>query len=112
MQGYHPMGLADYSGLKMKITVKTFLTLRQIMRNHAKFEMVVDEMTLRELLDLLCEEFGEELKQQVFNRKTNGVSKMLRILVNGRHYTTLPEKLETRLQENDEIALFPPLAGG
>ena len=96
----------------MKITVKTYLTLRQIMRSQAKFEIDVAEMTLRELLDLLCEEFGEELKQQVFDRKTNEISQMLKVLVNGRHYTTLTDKLETRLQENDEIALFPPVAGG
>ena len=82
------------------------------MRNQAEIELDVDGGTLRELLDLLCEEFGEELKQQVFDRKTNKVSKMLKVLVNGRHYTTLPNKLETYLQDDDEIALFPPIAGG
>ena len=82
------------------------------MRNQAKFEMDVDEITLKELLDLLCEEFGEELKQQIFIRKTSVVNEMLKVMVNGRHYTTLPGKLETRLKEKDEIALFPPIAGG
>ena len=82
------------------------------MGNRAKFEMNVGDITLRELLDMLCEEFGEGLNQQVFDRKTHEVSAMLRVLVNGRHYTTLPDKLETLLQDNDEVALFPPVAGG
>ena len=82
------------------------------MRNRAKFEMNVGDITLLELLDMLCEEFGEDLSQQVFDQKTHEVSKMLRVLVNGRHYTTLPDKLETHLQDNDDVALFPPVAGG
>ena len=82
------------------------------MRNRAKFEMDVGDITLRELLDMLCKEFGNDLKSQVFDPKTNTVSNMLRVLVNGRHYTTLPGRLETYLQDGDEIALFPPVAGG
>ena len=82
------------------------------MGNRAKFEMDVGDITLRELLDMLCKEFGDDLKSQVFDPKTNKVSNMLKVLVNGRHYTTLPSKLETCLQDGDEIAMFPPVAGG
>lgn len=82
------------------------------MRDQGDFEIDVEEITIRELLGLLCEEFGEELKQEVFDSKTDAVCDMLKILVNGRHYSTLPDRLETRLQENDEVALFPPIAGG
>jgi molybdopterin synthase sulfur carrier subunit len=96
----------------MKIVVKSFLTFRQIMRGQARFEVEVDGITLRELLDQLCEEFGDDLKNQVFDPKTHKVSNMLKVLVNGRHYTTLPGKLETLLQDDDEVALFPPVAGG
>jgi molybdopterin synthase sulfur carrier subunit len=96
----------------MKITVKSFLTLRRAMGNQAEFEMDVDSITLRDLLDLLCGKFGESLKQQIFDPKTNEISQLLRVLINGRHYTTLPDKMETQLQDNDEIALFPPVAGG
>ena len=82
------------------------------MRNLTKVELEVDDMTLRELLDRLCEEFGDDLKIQVFDPKTHNVSNMLKVLINGRHYTTMPYKLETSLQDDDEIALFPPVAGG
>ena len=96
----------------MKITVKPFLTLRPAMRNLTRIEWEIDHMTLRDLLDRLCEEFGDDLKSQVFDPKTKKIGNMLKVLVNGRHYTTLPDELETQLHENDVIALFPPLAGG
>ncbi|MCG6911682.1 MAG: MoaD/ThiS family protein [Deltaproteobacteria bacterium] len=96
----------------MKITVKPFLTLRKVMGNLTKIELEIDDLTLRELLEGLCEEFGDHLKNQVFDPKTKKISNMLKVLVNGRHYTTLPHKLETHLCNNDEVALFPPVAGG
>lgn len=96
----------------MKITIKPFLTLRPAMKNLTRIDLEVDEITLRELLDRLCEEFGDDLSNQVFDRKTHKVSNMLKVLVNGRHYPTLADKLETLLQDGDEIALFPPVAGG
>ena len=96
----------------MKITVKTFLTLRPVMGNQAKFEMEVGDITIGELLDQLCDRFGEGLAAQVFDPDTNAVSHLLRVLVNGRHYTTLPDRLNTKLKDWDEVALFPPVAGG
>ena len=95
----------------MKITVKSYLSLRQMMGNQAEFEMEINDITIDEPLDQLCDRFGEGLVAQVFDRDTNEVSHYLRVLVNGRHYTTLPDKLDTRLQNNDEIALFPPVVG-
>jgi MoaD family protein len=82
------------------------------MRGQESFKINVDKITIRELLRMLCEEFGEDLKQELFNHKTDEVHDMLKILVNGRHYTTLSNRLETQLQNNDVIALFPPIAGG
>ena len=96
----------------MKVTIKSFLTLRQLMGNQTEFEMEIDDITIGELLDQLCDRFGERLAAQVFDRNTNEVSHLLRVLVNGRHYSHLPEKLNTQLQEGDEVSLFPPIAGG
>jgi molybdopterin synthase sulfur carrier subunit len=96
----------------MKITVKSFLTLRQVMGNQTQFEMEINDITIGELLDQLCDRFGEGLAAQVFDPDTNKVSHLLRVLVNGRHYTTLPDRLNTRLEGGDEVALFPPVAGG
>ena len=96
----------------MKITVKSFLTLRQVMGNQTEFEMEIADITIGELLNQLCDRFGEGLVAQVFDRDTKEVSHLLRVLVNGRHYTTLPDQLNTRLEDGDEVALFPPVVGG
>ncbi len=96
----------------MKITIKSFLTLRQLMGNQAKFEMDVDGITLKELLDLLCVKYGKGLKQQIFDPKTSEIRALLRVLVNGHHYTTLTDNLETQLQDGDEISLLPLMVGG
>ncbi len=97
----------------MIIKVKSFLTLRQVMDNQVAFDMKIDDdITVVDLLNVLCERFGLGLKEQIFDPNTNEISKLVKVLVNGRHYTTLPAKLETRLQDNDEIALFPQVAGG
>ncbi|MGD8857203.1 MAG: MoaD/ThiS family protein [Chloroflexota bacterium] len=40
------------------------------------------------------------------------VSRQVAILVNGRHYSHLPNGLNTKLKDGDDVALFPPIAGG
>ena len=104
--------MPDIAPVKMKIVVKSFLTLRQVMNNQSRIELQVGNITIRELLELLCDTFGEGLRRHVFDSKTNEISQFLKVLVNGHHYSTLPGKLQTMLQHNDEISLFPPLAGG
>ena len=60
----------------------------------------------------LCDRFGEGRAAQVFDHDMNEISSLLRVLINGRHYTTLPAQSNTRLEDGDEVALFPPVAGG
>ena len=38
---------------KIKITVKSFLTLRQVMGNQTEFEIEIGQISIGELLDLL-----------------------------------------------------------
>lgn len=65
--------------------------------------------TLRELLLKLSELYGEKFRNKVFDGEN--LSKEIIILVNGRHVVHL-EGLDTRLMENDEISIFPVVAGG
>jgi MoaD family protein len=69
-------------------------------------------MTLISLLDELADMFGERFTQMVFDKAGKGLNQHIRILINGRHYSHIPQKLSTRLQDGDEVALFPPVAGG
>jgi len=65
--------------------------------------------TLRELLLKLSELYGEKFRNKVFDGEN--LSKEIIILVNGRHVVHL-EGLDTKLMENDEISIFPVVAGG
>lgn len=65
--------------------------------------------TLRELLDNLCRKYGKKFSGKIF--VGDRLSDDIIILVNGRHILHL-QGLETKLVENDEISIFPKVAGG
>ena len=96
----------------MKITIRGFLTLKEVMGDQSDLELEIGNMTLISLLDELADMFGERFTQMVFDKAGKGLNQHIRILINGRHYSHIPLKLNTRLQEGDEVALFPPIVGG
>jgi molybdopterin synthase sulfur carrier subunit len=65
--------------------------------------------TLKELLDTLCAKYGKRFTEKVFSGDKLGDD--IIILVNGRHIDHL-QGLDTILSENDEISIFPKVAGG
>ena len=75
-------------------------------------ELEIGNLTLIELLYKLADMFGDRFAQMVFDKAAKGLNQNVRILINGRHYSHIPQKLNTRLQEGDEVAIFPPVAGG
>ena len=68
--------------------------------------------SLRGLFDVLSNRFGEEFTDLIYDSGTKRVRGDIRILLNGRHVVHLPKGLDTELKEGDEIAFFPPVAGG
>jgi MoaD family protein len=96
----------------MKITIRGFLTLKDVMGDQSALEIETGNITLRELLHELSYRFGERFSQTVLDKTGKGPHEQVRILINGRHYSHIPQKLDTRLQEGDEVSLFPPIAGG
>lgn len=96
----------------MKITIRGFLTLRKVMEARAAIDFKGDVLTVDDLLHELSEKYGEDFRKMIFDPETNTPGRHIRILINGRHYSHLPEKLNTQLHEGDEVSLFPPIAGG
>ena len=96
----------------MKIKVTGYLTLKKAMGDESVLEIEMENATIREVLSGLSKRFGRDFSDLIFDEKTKGLSDHIRVLVNGRHYKHLPNRLDTELEEGDEIALFPPLAGG
>lgn len=65
--------------------------------------------TLRDALLKLSDIYGEKFRKKIFEGEN--LSKEAIILVNGRHIAHL-QGLDTMLNENDEISIFPVVAGG
>ena len=96
----------------MKIKVKGYFTLKKAMDNRAVIEMEVENASLRDVLDNLSNRFGSGFSDLIFDPKTKEVKHHIAILVNGRHFSFLPRRLTTELNEGDEVAIFPQIAGG
>ena len=96
----------------MKITIRGFLTLRKVMDAQTVIDFEGDVLTINDLLHELSDKYGEDFRKIIFDPETHALSRHIRILINGRHYSHLPEKLDTQLLEGDEVSLFPPIAGG
>jgi len=95
----------------MVIRVKGYLNFRKLVpERHMEFPE--QGTTLRSLLVVLVEEIGESFQSGIFDERRGGVLLNVAVLVNGQHYTHLPKGLETPLQDGDQVAIFPPIAGG
>lgn len=96
----------------MKVTVKGYFSFKRLFSNLGISEIEISDGTLSGLFDILSNKYGKELKDLIYDSRSNKVRGDIRILLNGRHIVHLPKGLETELKEDDEIALFPPVAGG
>ena len=96
----------------MIIKVKGYLTYRDVI-GEREFEQL-DNVPVT-FLCFICElasEIGGEHGHALFNNEAGTIGKSVAIMLNGVHYNHLPDRLETVLKDQDEIAVFPPGAGG
>ncbi|MFC1891526.1 MoaD/ThiS family protein [Thermodesulfobacteriota bacterium] len=96
----------------MKVLVKGFFDVQKAMDNNATIEIEEDALSLRDILEYLSRRFGQDLSELILDPETKGLADHVMLLVNGFNYLYLPKKLDTDLKDGDEIALFPPIAGG
>lgn len=102
----------SYKAVNLIIKVKGYLTYRDVIGERA-IELGDDAPVL--LLDFLRElavELGGEPGRALFDEESGTVGPSVAVMHNGRHYNHLPDRLNTVLQDQDEIAIFPPAAGG
>jgi sulfur-carrier protein len=96
----------------MKISVKGYFNLQKAMDGKSQVEVEKATATIREVLDDLSARFGKDLTELIYDPGTEEPASHIILLVNGRNYLSMPERLESVLKDGDEVALFPPLAGG
>ena len=92
----------------MKVTVKTFATLRRFMEKESQVDIEPGTTTGDLLLMLAAAHPG--LKTELFD-ETGELREFVNVLKNGRNIYFL-DKLGTVLEEDDLIAIFPPSGGG
>jgi len=96
----------------VKVRIKGYLTYRKLIGDRSVEIIPGREATLRESLNLLALEEGDAFVSQIYNPKTRSLYQHVALLVNGRSLKQLPDGLDTCLEEGDDIAIFPPIAGG
>lgn len=93
----------------MTITIRAYATLREIIGSReTAFSLPLGE-TVRGLLENLCSAYPG-LRQHLFDSAGRTKPHII-ILKNGRNIASL-QQLDTPIDDNDVVALFPPVAGG
>jgi sulfur-carrier protein len=93
----------------MKITVRVYATLREIIGAGATALILSPGETVKGLLENLCRTHPR-LRAQLFD-VAGQVKPYILILKNGRNIMSL-QQLDTVIGADDVIAIFPPVAGG
>jgi molybdopterin synthase sulfur carrier subunit len=97
----------------MRIKVRGYLTLREVIGGRPFRVVEADRLTVAGLVERLSAELGEVFDGAVGAGVRPGEEgRNLVVLVNGRHVSHLPEGLETELADGDEVSVFPVVAGG
>ena len=93
----------------VKVQFKPFANFGEVI---GKSELEIElngDCNILELLDTLCESY-DDLHDMIFENGDK-IREYVNVLVNGRSINFL-EGVKTKLSDEDEVALFPPVAGG
>jgi len=96
--------------LNIKVKVKFFTTLREIVGKKEEQIELSHSVTVEALLKQLTKTYGKELQDYVYDELGN-VRGHLQFLVNGKSITAL-KGFKTKLNDSDQIAILPPVGGG
>lgn len=89
--------------------IRFYATYRDITK--CKTMEIPAQGDLRRLLLLLCDKFGQAIRQKLFTPDGEALGQDAVILVNGRHVAHL-QGLDTILTDDDTVSIFPLVAGG
>ena len=96
----------------MPVKVKGYLTYKEIIGEQSIHIPEDQRLTIAGLLTSLAHKMGPEFNESIFDPNTGLLCEYVAVIINGRSYHNLPDGLETSLQDGDEVAIFPPMAGG
>ena len=93
------------------VKVRTILDLKKILGSGEVKLLIPPGSTLKALLGIMVEKWGHELATRICEPDAIVPLPYIRLMVNGRDIAFL-NRLETELQEGDEILILPPVSGG
>ena len=94
----------------MKIKVKTFANLRDVV-GKSEIEYEVDEgSTLGDLLENMCQKYGKSFEHQIKDRSTGTIVPFL-LLINDKTFRSIAD-LNAPLTESDVVTIMLPFDGG
>ncbi len=88
--------------------MKFFATVREAV---GKRSAEIEAANIRELLELLKQTYGKRFADTVIDEDTGELKRFYQCMVNGKRIELL-DGYETELNDNDSVALFPPVGGG
>ncbi len=91
-----------------KVNVKLYGAAIEAAKQQA--ETKVDASNVRELLNRLCEKFGDSFKRKVID-SNGGPQSFVNVYVNNTDIRYLND-VETELKDGDEVLILPAVAGG
>ncbi len=95
----------------LRVKVKFFGPFREI-SNAKELEIkTADGSKVKDLLQLLTEKYGDEMKHTLFDPQTKQVRDSYQLLLNGRNIYAL-KGLDTCLEDESVLTLYPPVSGG
>ncbi len=95
----------------ISVKVQTILDIKRILGKREVELLVPEKSTVEDLLRNMVERWGDELSSRLFEPGTHSLFSHIQIMVNGRAIGFL-NRMETVLQDGDEVLLLPPAAGG
>ena len=95
----------------VQVKVHTILNLKKIL-GRGDIDLTMKKgSTVKDVLITMVETYGEPLTAQLFD-SGGDLFPYIRLMVNGCDIAFLENKMETALQEGDEILILPPVGGG
>ena len=100
--------VGNLAGEHMRVKVRVFAMFREMIGAKEVTLELDGSSSVRDVLERLCEIYG--IYDKLFDADGN-LKEYVHVLKNGRHINFIGG-LAAEVQDGDEIAIFPPAAGG
>jgi molybdopterin synthase sulfur carrier subunit len=99
------------SDKKMKIKFKFFGPFREVVKTKELEITTKANSKILDVLDFLVEEYGEKMREILFDSKTTSLRNGIQVLINGSNINLL-NGINTLLKKGDLVTLYPQVVGG